>query len=106
MTKHTPTPWVYESQGTSTGIYAKNAGYGMDNNIVRVFDNPSKQIGEANAAFIVKAVNCHAELVKALKELMDACYKADLHEELSEFVDGSLLDAAEKALAKAKGGAA
>lgn len=39
-------------------------------------------------------------LVEALENLMNACYEADLHEELSEFVDGSLLDAAEIALAE------
>ncbi len=39
------------------------------------------------------------QLAAALKNLMMSCYKADLHEELSEFVDGSLLDSAEEALA-------
>ncbi len=38
------------------------------------------------------------KLADALKTLMTACYKADAHEELSEFVDGSLLDAAGQAL--------
>lgn len=37
-------------------------------------------------------------LRSALKALTDACLKADAHEELSEWVDGSLLDAANAAL--------
>ena len=54
---------------------------------------------EANANLIASA----PELLEALINLMNACYKADLHEELSEIVDGRLLDAAETAIAKAKG---
>src|SRR5690606_5846190 len=39
-----------------------------------------------------------AALRKALRELADACRKADAMEDLSECVDGSLLDAADAAL--------
>lgn len=39
-------------------------------------------------------------LLKALESLMNACYKAAAHEELSEFIDRSLLHSAEKALAE------
>jgi len=42
---------------------------------------------------------------KALQDLFDGCVKADSREELSEYVDGSLLDAANAALrlGKSKG---
>ncbi len=36
---------------------------------------------------------------EALRNLMDACIEADQREELSEFIDGSLIDAARAALA-------
>jgi hypothetical protein len=39
------------------------------------------------------------KLREALSKLLDACLLADAHEELSGYVDGSLLDAARAALA-------
>lgn len=55
---HTPTPWFIKNgqlkgQGLTTGVL-----YG---------GNPT-ELWRANAAFIVKAVNCHEELVEALQE--------------------------------------
>ncbi|HYD06525.1 MAG TPA: hypothetical protein VEC60_12410 [Reyranella sp.] len=62
--KHTPTPWVRSGNllhvGTSTR--AKNriaATFRYDDN------------ADANAAFIVKAVNAHDELVAALTRIRD-----------------------------------
>lgn len=37
-------------------------------------------------------------VMDTLRNLINACYKADAHEELSEFIDGSLITEAEKAL--------
>jgi hypothetical protein len=70
--KHSPLPWAVDKQGLFTdpdGIP-----------IARAFDNPdsgAEEFGDetstANAAFIVRAVNCHEELVtaahKALEEI-------------------------------------
>ncbi|MFK4647174.1 hypothetical protein ABIF96_005748 [Bradyrhizobium ottawaense] len=64
MAEHTPTPWVAEPEyenGNPTyihkdghGIADCSMGYGMED--------------DANAAFIVKAVNNHEALVDRLKE--------------------------------------
>jgi hypothetical protein len=43
------------------------------------------------------------DLLEALKALWEACILADEHEELSEYVDGSFLDDARAAIAKAEG---
>ena len=43
------------------------------------------------------------ELLEALINLLKACNNADVHGELSEFIDGSLLGDAEEAIAKARG---
>ena len=43
------------------------------------------------------------ELLEALNDLLNACYKASIHDELSEIIDGKLMDAAQFAIAKARG---
>ena len=53
-TKHTPTPWIINPQHTG-GIFAS-------------FGERIGECGQANAEFIVKAVNSHDALVEALKE--------------------------------------
>jgi hypothetical protein len=57
----------------------------------------------ANAEFIVRACNSHEELLAALKALTVACVSADSIEELPPEIDGSLIDAARAAIAKAEG---
>jgi hypothetical protein len=78
MTDHTPTPWrvisgddyyiaadaypkefIGHFKGDDTGDYVAYVG------------NRPKDFGEANAAFIVKAVNNHDALVKALEDLLE-----------------------------------
>lgn len=61
-TQHTPTPWF-----TTGGdlIQAKDAGCAL----LRMMS--ASQEKEANAAFIVKAVNNHEELLSILSELID-----------------------------------
>lgn len=60
--KHTPTPWSLLPART----------------LINIKGPSSEQIGqiptsdEANAAFIVKAVNCHEELLEACKEALSA----------------------------------
>ena len=58
MTQHTPTPWSYDGRD----IWATNSGNAV--NVARLL---TPKLAEANAAFIVKAVNSHAALVEALK---------------------------------------
>lgn len=61
MNEHTPTPWgavKYESGWALIGPTS-------DDKIARV----EKTNGHANAAFIVRAVNAHEELLAALRSL-------------------------------------
>lgn len=57
---HTATPWLY-----------RDSPYVFDSNknciAITDTDNASKERIEANAAFIVKAVNAHDELVEACR---------------------------------------
>lgn len=85
--QHTPTPWYY-APAMQTGLtrpYEKfdiyhvtppdrNNSYGVDTGSRKVFlgmirSRPSKSETEANAAFIVRAVNSHDALVEALEGL-------------------------------------
>lgn len=70
--KHTPTPWFAsedgdgENYGASTLVDARN-GY------IASVGAPFAEVAEenlANAAFIVRAVNAHDDLVAALHEYM------------------------------------
>jgi hypothetical protein len=66
---HTPTPWeiYWTDNGRIDGIGPKG-GNPIDNNIIETdsgFYNPS----EADAEFIVRAVNSHEELLNLLKEI-------------------------------------
>lgn len=58
--EHTPTPWRYQgelSDGRVTQhIYTASGRYG----------HPASCGKEEDAAFIVRAVNCHEELIQAL----------------------------------------
>lgn len=69
-TKHTPTPWevnprhkliVQVIDDEEYGRTIAECGYGSSLDADH----------EANAAFIVKAVNCHDDLVSALQNLID-----------------------------------
>lgn len=78
-TKHTPTPWhyvenkrlglmqicdtIYHNKGETSLITSINT------------NDPHLHNAQANAAYIVKAVNCHEQLVEALKALRNAARK-------------------------------
>lgn len=66
---HTPTPWKLDD--TRPMVYVM----GADGETIASFDRRS--IEEANAAFIVRAVNAHEELLFACKEAADAIYGWD-----------------------------
>ena len=63
---HTPTPWEifpdYEHAALTIGHYGKSAPA-----VTHVCDLPDMHGSQANAEFIVRAVNCYAVLVAALK---------------------------------------
>ena len=69
-TKHTPTPWksnsmeIFTDAGKTSKRIAFATGYAQGD------QNTLDEI-RANAAFIVKAVNMHDELVEALQEWLD-----------------------------------
>jgi hypothetical protein len=86
--EHTPTPW-YVAGGKTIRYGVKGAG--GDGWIGKA----NWQNGEANAEFIVRAVNCHDELVAVMKEARDKGYTAP-------WPDG-LRDRINLAIAKAEG---
>jgi hypothetical protein len=70
MSEHTKTPWRADQPRTYAGVKWDCIIRGAENSpvcIVTVAGFPANE-SKANAAFIVKAVNNHDALVKALKE--------------------------------------
>lgn len=66
MSTHTPTPWKTEYENEFGPEYEL---FGPDGRRVLQYNwNSDRQAEvEANAAFVVRAVNCHDDLVAALK---------------------------------------
>lgn len=65
MNKHTPTPWQYTPSG-----HGALSLYGPDNKGLWHKDRTDDE-QDANARLIVRAVNCHRKLVKALAGCVD-----------------------------------
>lgn len=91
---HTSTPWFYDDDdmdGNCYELFTRDEDGNVDEPIGSV-------LNEEDAAMIVKAVNCHAELVEALKWCV-----ADLEAENSKFgiTKSKIVDDAKAALAKA-----
>jgi hypothetical protein len=63
MTEHTPTPWLVIPPSADRPSRAMVCAAGGAN----IYDAPLTNETEANAAFIVRAVNAHDDLVKALE---------------------------------------
>ncbi|MFA5897667.1 MAG: hypothetical protein WC829_01010 [Hyphomicrobium sp.] len=61
MIKHTPTPWMVTGKQTIRAGAKFSAAIGKTN----------WRNGEANAAFIVRAVNSHAMLLEAMERAAD-----------------------------------
>lgn len=75
MTGHTPTPWMqvtlHPESILGNGQLAKHAfSIKADSILERCNPSAAKELAEANAAFIVDAVNANADLVKALREIV------------------------------------
>ncbi len=70
-TKHTPLPWVFAYGSIYTGDFTPEKGAtriaGMDRDEPRT--TPTER--DANAQFIVKAVNCHEDLLMACHEALE-----------------------------------
>jgi hypothetical protein len=61
--KHTPTPWSAELNDGTWDIRHANG-------TVAMLDKYDDETEQANAAFIVRAVNSHAALLEAAKEIV------------------------------------
>lgn len=70
-TAHTPTPWFVEKLANDLRIWATNGNMVISPNLGLLGSH-----GEANADYIVNAVNCHAKLLEALKGIESAVNKA------------------------------
>ena len=90
MTKHTPTPWFVERDC----IHNNEVEILMLDGIVGKNSRPEEY--KANAEFILRAVNCHDDLVKALDGLYSSIKAGKLN------LNQALADT-RAALAKAKG---
>jgi len=94
MTEHTPTPW--EVERCQSGDMEMQGVRGANGRIV-IADLLRDGQDDIDYAFIVRAVNCHEELVKALERVMNNCVECG--EEDEPCVD---CECARAALAKAK----
>lgn len=101
--KHTPTPWNVEKiTGNKETIFWLQAN---GSNIFTSANSATIYAGEdeANAAFIVRAVNSHDEMIASLKDILSrfkSCI-ADGNGELSG--DAPAIKTAETLIAKAEG---
>lgn len=79
MSKHTPTPWFVAKCFSGDSCWCRlivsapaptlpNGDYKLEDCVIA-----SGSVGEANAAFIVRAVNAHEGLVRALKLCAAVC---------------------------------
>jgi hypothetical protein len=100
MNTPTPTPWkVTDKPGQFwAGVEGSGGEFVAD---CRSAVSPAKE----NAAYIVRAVNVHEELLEALKALSSIVRKGSdkLPVNVYEGVKKSLLEKAEQAIAKAEG---
>jgi len=71
--EHTPTPWSLGGEHLRTLIR------GADATIVAVRHRHDAKTHVANAAFIVRAVNCHADLVAALDKIFSRISYVNIH---------------------------
>lgn len=90
MNNHTPTPW-------NRNINAKYPIYDDKHNKIAYYlygkhDQPTLEKANENLKLIVKAVNCHDELVKTLEALLNATMYRD-HPAESELAKQALIKA-------------
>jgi hypothetical protein len=123
MTDHTPTPWTYNDV-SGAGLEIRGPVYlskgielprGMPNSPIKIFEFTAPQIvqiaaerwvqfepngwsemQQANAAFIVKAVNAHDALMEALEKILRA-NDDSVNAMPTEYDGDSLTDACDEA---------
>ena len=96
--KHTPLPWRYERANPSPTTGEHLIAGGKPGYLAEVRDCGSGDVA-ANAALIVRAVNCHSDLLEALKAIVAGLSFGD-DEGLVEYAEPMI--AARAALAKAE----
>ena len=99
--KHTPTPWSIVPQNDGSSIIAKmheDASKGFRIVCHAWLRRDSQAEDQANAAFIVRAVNAHDDLVAALSNLV-----AIIEDGNKATTESSSYACARAALAKARG---
>ena len=67
---HTPTPWGYTYDGSSEWSIGPAADP-QSNPVMSIWSRNDDR-ARANAAFIVRAVNCHDELIDACRDALHA----------------------------------
>ena len=93
MNKHTPLPWIVDVNDIRCNPDEQDYG-----TFIAEMQS-SRSIGEtkANAEFIVRAVNCHYDLVEAVRGLLNWCDDSD------DFENEPCLVNAIKAIKEAEG---
>jgi len=95
IASHTPTPWeIHEDWNKTVELFGGND---CDD-----FKNITHILSFEDAAYIVKAVNCHEELVKLLTEQLTDYEMMDAHRITA--TDKAWMERARQAIAKAEGG--
>jgi hypothetical protein len=67
LSEHTPTPWQYQERSDAYTHIIRSG-----DRFIAQLTQDSKGRAEADARLIVKAVNAHEILVKALTDILDA----------------------------------
>ena len=93
-TKHTPGKWDYKPTSHGDFNICEKAGLAVAVVVQNGFRPPQETM--ANAAFIVKACNCHDELVGALEDVLSCLAEPFV-------MKGKAKEYAQAAIAKAKG---
>jgi hypothetical protein len=105
MTKHTPTPWFQEKDAIYAKSQVDDEGHWYVANTITM---PEDGVEMANAAFIVRAVNAHDDLVRAVQAFLvavdtNASQGGDIGERINK-ANPLTVEAARAALAKAEKG--
>ncbi len=94
MGKHTPLPWEISKNGNIIATVKKGADC-----LIAKISSPKTPEKKANAAYIIKAVNAHDELLTAIKDV-----QIKLLTGASIKADGDLCDRIEALIVKADHG--
>jgi hypothetical protein len=71
--KHTPLPWSYDKHDKDSSYHGNVIGHYPNGNIRTITTNlkyGTAEENDANAEFIIRAVNCHDELLAACDEVL------------------------------------